>query len=50
MRSTHSDRVLELLDDPAASTRVCRLDRGKATVSHLDAEALPRVVASEPST
>lgn len=40
--STHSDRVLELLDDPAASTRVCRLDQGKATVSHLDAEALPR--------
>lgn len=40
--STHSDRVLELLDDPADAVRVCSLDEGKATIARLDAEALPK--------
>jgi predicted ATPase len=39
---THSDRVLELLDDPASATRVCSLDRGRVLVSRIDAEALPQ--------
>ena len=39
---THSDRVLELLDDPAASVRVCSLSGGRAEVSRLDAETLPQ--------
>lgn len=39
---THSDRVLELLDDPARATRVCSLDRGRALVSRIDAAALPQ--------
>lgn len=39
---THSDRVLELLDDPAAAVRVCSLSSGRAEVSRLDAETLPR--------
>ncbi len=39
---THSDRVLELLDDPAASVRVCSLSGGRAELSRLDAETLPQ--------
>jgi predicted ATPase len=39
---THSDRVLELLEDPAASVRVCSLSGGRAEVSRLDAETLPQ--------
>lgn len=40
--STHSDRVLELLDDPADALRVCGLSGGRAEVSRLDAAELPR--------
>ncbi|MFV8754279.1 AAA family ATPase [Nannocystaceae bacterium ST9] len=40
--STHSDRVLELLDDPADALRVCSLDGSKAKVSRIDAAELPR--------
>ena len=40
--STHSDRVLELLDDPVAAVRVCSLEGNKATVSRIDAGELPR--------
>jgi hypothetical protein len=39
---THSDRVLELLDDPVSATRVCSLDGGKAVVSRIDGVELPR--------
>jgi hypothetical protein len=39
--STHSDRVLELLDDPVDALRVCTLEGSKARVARLDAEALP---------
>jgi predicted ATPase len=42
---THSDRVLELLDDPADAVRVCSLSGGRAEVSRLDAAALPRWLA-----
>lgn len=39
--STHSDKVLELLDDPADAVRVCALTAGhRATVTRVDAEAL----------
>ena len=38
--STHSDRVLELLADPAGSTRVCSLEGSKAIVSRIDAGEL----------
>lgn len=40
--STHSDRVLELLDDPADAVRVCSLIGSRAEVSRIDAEELPR--------
>lgn len=40
--STHSDRVLELLDDPANTVRVCALEGSKAVVMKLDATELPR--------
>jgi predicted ATPase len=40
--STHSDRVLELLDDPADSVRVCNLRGSRAEVSRIDATELPR--------
>lgn len=40
--STHSDRVLELLDDPADAVRVCVLHGSCAEVSRIDAAELPR--------
>lgn len=40
--STHSDRVLELLDNPADAVRVCSLNGSRADVSRIDAEELPR--------
>lgn len=40
--STHSDRVLEILEDPLDSVRVCRRQGVAATVSELDAEQLGR--------
>ena len=40
--STHSDRVLELLDDPAGAVRVCSLIGGRTEVSRIDAGELPR--------
>lgn len=41
--STHSDRVLEMLADPASVVRVCALEPGGvASVTQLDAEKLPR--------
>jgi predicted ATPase len=40
--STHSDRVLELLDDPADAVRVCSLVGSRADVSRIDAGELPR--------
>jgi len=40
--STHSDRVLELLDDPADAVRVCGLEGSRAVVSRIDANELPR--------
>jgi predicted ATPase len=40
--STHSDRVLELLDDPADAVRVCSLIGSRAEVSRIDAEQLLR--------
>jgi predicted ATPase len=40
--STHSDRVLELLDDPAEAVRVCSLEGSRAEVSRIDAKELPR--------
>jgi len=43
--STHSDRVLELLDDPADAVRVCSLEDGRATITRLDAETLPAWLA-----
>lgn len=39
--ATHSDRVLEMLDDPAA-LRVCTLEGSKASVARVDREELPR--------
>jgi predicted ATPase len=36
MLATHSDHVLELLDDPAAAIRVCTLEGGKAAVACID--------------
>ncbi len=39
---THSDRVLELIDDPVSAVRVCSLEGGRATVSRLDATELER--------
>ena len=44
--ATHADRVLELIEDPVDSIRVCALeDGGRATVSRLDAEELPKWIA-----
>lgn len=40
--STHSDRVLEMLDEPVDALRVCSLEGSKAVVSRIDAEALPQ--------
>ncbi|GMV39030.1 MAG: ATPase [Myxococcales bacterium] len=40
--STHSDRVLELLGDPADALRVCCLETGRATISRMDREELAR--------
>jgi predicted ATPase len=41
--STHSDRILELLDDPVASVRVCGLEPGgRTSLSVLDREGLAR--------
>ena len=34
--STHADRVLELLDDPASAVRVCVNHGGSASVQRLD--------------
>jgi predicted ATPase len=39
--STHSDRVLEMLDDPDA-LRVCKLDGSKASIARIDRNELPR--------
>jgi len=40
--ATHSDRVLELLDDPADAVRVCQSDeRGVSSVHRLDPAELP---------
>jgi predicted ATPase len=39
---THSDRVLELIDDPVSALRVCSLEGGRVLLSRLSAEALPR--------
>ena len=38
--STHSDRVLELIDNPAEALRVCELDGSRATISQLDPDKL----------
>jgi predicted ATPase len=43
--STHSDRVLELLDEPAQALRVCSLQQGKAEVATIDPDELPRWLA-----
>lgn len=40
--STHSDRLLSFLDDPASAVRVCSLEGGKAVVRNVDAEELPK--------
>lgn len=40
--STHSDRVLEMLDQPADAVRVCALEGSRAVVSQIDASELPR--------
>jgi predicted ATPase len=40
--STHSDRVLELLDNPADAVRVCSLTGSRADVSRINAAELPR--------
>jgi predicted ATPase len=40
--STHSDRVLEMLDDPADAVRVCSLEGSRANMSRIDASELPR--------
>jgi predicted ATPase len=39
--STHSDRVLEMLDEPDA-LRVCKLDGSKASIARIDRNELPR--------
>ncbi|MCA9712999.1 MAG: AAA family ATPase, partial [Myxococcales bacterium] len=44
--ATHADRLLEQLDDPARSVRVCTLDdRGRAGLSTLDPVELSRWLA-----
>jgi len=40
--STHSDRVLEVLDDPADAIRVCALQGSRASLSRIDAAELPK--------
>lgn len=40
--STHADRVLSMLDDPAEAVRVCGLDGNRVTVARLDEAELPR--------
>ncbi len=41
--ATHADRVLEQLDEPARSVRVCTLDdQGRAALAALDPAELPR--------
>jgi predicted ATPase len=40
--STHSDRVLEMLDNPADAVRVCSLSDSRAQISRVDASELPR--------
>lgn len=40
--STHSDRVLEMLEEPAEAIRVCALEGSRAVVSRVDATELPR--------
>lgn len=41
--ATHADRVLEMLNDPAGSVRVCALDeRGRASASRVDPVELPK--------
>lgn len=40
--ATHSDRVLEMLPDPAESLRVCELDGSRLVVRHLDKQQLPK--------
>lgn len=48
--STHSDRVLEVLEDPASAVRACRLGPGGAvSLAHVDANELPRWLAGPPS-
>jgi predicted ATPase len=39
--SSHSDRVLELLDDPADALRVCSMEGSRAVLSRIDTEKLP---------
>ncbi len=44
--ATHSDHLLELLDDPADAVRVCELDeQGRATLAGVDPEELERWLA-----
>ncbi|MSQ04319.1 MAG: hypothetical protein EXR71_20970 [Myxococcales bacterium] len=44
--STHADRVLELIEEPAEAVRVCSLDEGcRATVARVDANELPKWIA-----
>ncbi len=40
--STHSDRVIELIDDPAEAVRVCSLQGSRVLVSRIDRTELPR--------
>lgn len=40
--STHSDRVLELIDDPAGAARICELHGSKAVISTINKEELPK--------
>ncbi len=44
--STHSDRVLTLLDEPEDAVRVCSLVGSKAVVSRIDKEELPKWLES----
>lgn len=39
--STHSDRVLDVIDDPASAVRVLQIEQGSASVSVLDPAELP---------
>ncbi|MCB9740304.1 MAG: AAA family ATPase [Deltaproteobacteria bacterium] len=40
--ATHSDRALELIDEPAKALRVCESNRSRATIRRLDEAAWPR--------